>query len=113
MIIRIYGKTLETWKSYSERWHCEMITQEEISYIEYDSETGEIVGSGSEDFSPAREAQDIDYKWIYTWDGQKVNKGGHRWFDCRGTIKYRKSGKKGVMEYLKNKYNAELVQLRY
>lgn len=111
MTIRIYGKTLETWSHEDEKGR-KRIYQTEIAFKEIDAETGEIVEIGSEDFSPEREKQDIDYRWIYTWNGEKRNKGGHRWFDCQGSIKFRKSHKKALAEYLKNKYNAELVQLR-
>ena len=103
---------MEEWTSEDERGR-ERVTQREIAYQDINPATGELEGVGSEDFSPAREGRDIEYKWIYTWDGQKRNKGGHRWFTCHGTIKYRKSGRKAVQEYLKNKYHAEVVQLRY
>lgn len=112
-IIRIYGKVLNEWKNYSEKWHCDIAYQREYAYKDIDATTGEIVATGSEDFSAEREAREIEYKWIYTWNGQKRNKGGYRWFDCQGTIKYRKSGKKAVKQYLKMKYNAEEAQLRY
>ena len=51
--IRIYGKKLNTWKVPDEAGR-EIIRQYEFAYKEYDVETGDLVGEGSEDFSPER-----------------------------------------------------------
>ena len=45
-----------------------------IAYREYDSETGELVGVGSEDFSQARWKSEIEGRFIWTWDGERRNK---------------------------------------
>lgn len=111
MRIRIYGKILEVWTAEDARGR-EITTQTEIAYREYDSETGELLGSGSEDFSPARERSEIDCRWIWTWDGDRRNKGGKRWFECHGMIKYRKREKSEVKRYLENKYNSAALELR-
>lgn len=111
MILRIYGATVETWRSYDNRDRL-VVTQREICYREFDSDSGELVGTGTEDFSPARENLEIETRWIWTWDGKKRNKGGYRWFDNQGMIKYRKKDKKELKAYLKKRYKAEEVNLR-
>lgn len=111
MTIRIYGKTLNKWVSEDEEGR-KRITQLEIAYKEYDSETGELVGIGSEDFIPAREKSDLENRWVWTWDGEKRNKGGKRWFECYGNIKFRKNEKAEIKKYLKSKYKATELQLR-
>ena len=77
MKIRVFGKTLETWYDVDEKGR-KRISQKEISYKEYDADTGILCGAGSEDFSPERLANETVEKWIWTWDGKHVNKGGHR-----------------------------------
>lgn len=111
MKIRVYGKVLNIWCETDENGR-ERITQEEVAYKEYDTETMELVGTGSEDFSLERRRKEIEDRWIYAWDGQKRNKGGYRWFRCEGDIQFRKCEKKIVKEYLKKKYNAALIELR-
>lgn len=109
--IRIYGKTLEIWTALDERGY-ERITQREISYREYDSETCELVGFGSEDFSPEREKMELENRWAWTWDGERRNKGGKRWFEDHGLVKFRKSEKAEVKRYLQSKHDAVEIQLR-
>lgn len=111
MKIRIYGKTLEIWTAEDERGR-NRITQREISYHEYDSETGELVGAGSEDFSPERQKRELEDRWAWTWDGERRNKGGKRWFEDHGLVRFRKSEKAEVKKYLQNKYGAAELQLR-
>lgn len=116
--VRIYGNIVNTWKAwepviirgqYQER---ERITQYEIEYTEYDM-NGNVVATGTEDFSAERYNTTFKSQEVYTWDGKKLNKGGHRWFEYRGFIRYNASQRKALNQYLKNKYNeAELVQLR-
>ena len=107
--MRIYGKTLNTWTSIDEKGR-EVITQREIEYSEYND--GVLVATGSEDFSPERYRQEISEKWVWSWDGVKLNRGGHRAFEGMGRVKFRKSEKKEVIQYFKNKYQSALVQLR-
>ena len=109
--VRIYGKTLN-------EWHCwghedrELLVQKEIEYKEYDPETGELVGVGSEDFSLKR-LKSIKQHWIWTWDGQKRNKGGYRWFECQGLIKYRDSDWKDLKQLMAVRYpSAEVIEYR-
>ena len=109
--VRIYGKTLNTWESKDESGRMR-VTQYEVSYKDYDAETGSLVGIGSEDFSPERLRKQTEERWVYTWDGVRRNKGGYRWFDARGSLHFRKSGRKQLLRLFKSRYNAELVQLR-
>lgn len=110
-IVRIYGKVVNRWWGEDNKGRKTVI-QEEIEYKEYDAETGELRATGTEDYSPERRNKEVASHWVYTWNGEKRNKGGYRWFEDHGEISYRKSGKKALMQLLKNKYNAELVQLR-
>ena len=110
--IRIYGNTIFRWWGYDEVKDEVYVTQREIGYFDYDNYTGDIVGAGTEDFSTTRYNNEIRKRQIYSWDGEKRNKGDKRWFDCRGWITYRKSEAKAVKEYLKQKYNAAEIQLR-
>lgn len=112
--VKIYGKVINVWKHMEERngREIEVVTQREIEYTEYDL-TGNIVSVGTEDFSPERYKNEIAECYVYTWDGKRLNKGGHRWFDCEGLIKSQKYQRKYIKEYLNNKYkDSELVQLR-
>lgn len=110
--VRIYGKELNCW-TYEDENGRQRARQYEIEYKEYDTKTGEIVGAGSEDFSPERYNKEVKDAFVWTWDGVKLNKGGHRWFEQRGYIKYRRSEAKQVKEYMATKYaGVALVQLR-
>ena len=108
--IRIYGKELERWTAENERGR-EVMTQVEYAYRDY-SPKDEVIATGSEDFSAERNKTQTLTGWIYTWDGERRNKGGYRWFDCRGYFRIRKSDRKEFMELMKTRYNAELVEFR-
>ena len=115
--IRIYGKVVNTWKATEEytrngeTFERPVITQYEIAYKEYD-EDGNLVGIGTEDFSRER-YRTIDRKQIWTWDGQKRNKGGHRWFDYEGDVTCNLNQLAAVRKLMEKKYNkAAMVQLR-
>lgn len=107
--IRIYGKVLNRWLENISAYVDRMV-QIELEYNEYDVESGALVGTGSEDFSRKR-YESIIKPDIYTWDGEKVNKGGHKWWDYRGYVTINKTDRKALKQYMANKYNAE-VQLR-
>ena len=112
--VRIYGKELERWYVTDERGR-DICRQIEIEYKEYDIETGELVGAGSEDFSNQRYKDTLLLKMVWTWDGKKRNAGGHRWFEYSHTVKYIKGKGKEVKRYLKNYYKRaglEEVELR-
>ncbi len=113
--VRFYGKTLNVWNHTVNRngRKMQVAYQTEEAYKEYHLEDGAIAGAGSEDFSPERYKEEVAKYWVWTWDGKKYNKGGKRWFECMGLVKFRKSEKKLVKEYLKMRYpEAELIQLR-
>ena len=108
---RIYGKRLQEWTREDEQGRVRLV-QVEIEYKEYDEE-GDLVGAGSEDFSLERLHKTLaQNKLVYTWDGQKRNKGGHRWFDFQGYITFNKKQSKLIKDHLMRRYGAELVQLR-
>ena len=107
--IRIYGKVLNRWLENISEYVNRMV-QIELEYKEYDVESGELVGTGSEDFSRER-YESIIKPDIYTWDGEKLNKGGHKRWDYRGYVTINKTDRKALKQYMANKYNTE-VQLR-
>lgn len=84
--VRIYGKTVNTWKAYDEALGREVITQIEVAYDEYDYETAEKIGSGTEDFSSQR-ARDLKTYWVWTWDGKSYNQGARRKFEDHGSVR--------------------------
>ena len=81
----------------------------EVAYTEYRND-GSIKCTGTEDFSSKRWSSTA-IKSIYTWNGEKRNKGGYRWFDFQGNVRFSGSPKIVKMIY-KTKYNAELIELR-
>lgn len=106
--VRIYGKTLETWHD-----ECGRIVQYEIAYREFDATTGEIVGAGSEDFSTVRYRMSTTRAWVWTWDGRRRNRGGHRRFECRGYVTFRSSERTALRKYLRVKYpDADAIDIR-
>lgn len=111
-IVRVYGKVINRWYGEDNKGR-KITTQKEVEYKEYDAETGALRATGTEDFSPERWNKEVAEHWIYTWDGEKRNKGGHRWFEDRGRYVYRKSEKKALEQLMKTRYSdAEMVQLR-
>lgn len=107
--VRIYGKVVNEWHSFDEQGR-KVLTQQEIAYREYDAD-GEPKATGTEDFSIARRRY-IRSASVHTWDGQKRNKGGYRWFDYHGNVKYRGNGQ-ALRKVLEKEYpTAQLIQLR-
>lgn len=104
--VRVYGKNTYTW--YDEiTGHY---TQKEYEYREFDTVTGQLVGMGTEDFSSERYKNDVSEFWAWYWTGE-YNRGGHRKFEDYGFVKCRKSDRKNFREFLKNKYNTEVIRL--
>lgn len=98
--LRIYGKRKEIAPDY---W--------EIQYREY-REDGSLKMVGTEDFSTKRMCKYINAKCVFTWDGQKRNKGGKRFFDYHGIYRYTGSNKQ-LKAYIQTQYpKAELIDLR-
>lgn len=113
--VRLYGRELECWYVEDEKGR-KILKQIEFEYKEYDIETGDLVGYGSEDFSKERYLKTLLTKTAWIWDGFKRNAGGHRWFDMGRTVKYCKGKGKEVKRYLENYYkrvcNAQIVEMR-
>ena len=115
---RLYGKVINTWtaKEQFTDWNGnhrerDIITQYEIEFTEYNRD-GSIYRKGTEDFSRERYST-IQNKWVYTWDGHLLNRGGKRKFEDQGMIKYSRSQEKEVKKLLQAKYpGAEIIQLR-
>ena len=83
----------------------------EVEYKEY-REDGSLKGIGTEDFSTERWSA-IHWGFVYTWDGQRRNKGGHRWFDFEGS--YRTDDIKAFRKYMRalwNEQGIETVEVR-
>jgi hypothetical protein len=85
--LRTYGKILNYWNHYvsyemgGEMREESRVFQREVAYTEYDC-NGEKVLKGSEDFSNERYYGLKMYR-VWTWDGEKYNKGGNRWFEVQ------------------------------
>lgn len=101
--VRIYGQELESWWSKDEKGR-RFLRQIELEYKEYNIETGELVGAGSEDFSAQRYKETLLNKMVWTWDGEKRNAGGKRWFEYSHSVKYIKGKGEAVKRYLRNYY---------
>lgn len=107
---RIYGKVLESWEHEIAPGRVRTY-QVELEYKEY-NERGELVGVGSEDFSTERYFKELRGAWVWTWDGQKRNKGGYRWFELRCMTLYRRKEVKLVKEHYRRIYGAAAVDFR-
>lgn len=107
---RLYGDAINRWFSEDENGH-KHLTQIEVPYKEYD-EYGNIVATGTEDFSPDRYGSTIRTAWAWVWDGEKRNAAGQRWFRCLGMIRYRKTDARLVKLHLRHSYNAAVLDLR-
>lgn len=108
---KIYSGPVNCWYNKDDRGLTHLC-QIELPYKMYDADNNyELVADGTEDFSEDR-YRDIMTRLVYVWDGAKRNKGGHRWFNCFGYIRYHRKDTKTVKEYIKARYNAALVELR-
>lgn len=115
--MKMYGKSLRTWKRLETiNWQgkereIERVYQEELAYREY-NEAGEMIGKGSEDFSAER-LQNVKTYSVYTWNGEKYNKGGNRWFELAMRIKIELKNRKAAMEIMKKWFpDAAVIELR-
>jgi hypothetical protein len=96
--MKIYGKKREIAENYYE-----------VEYKEY-RQDGSLKAIGTEDFSTKR-YNNLEGRAVYTWDGEKRNKGGYRWFDYQGY--FRTDNLKELKNYMELKYNnAAMVQIR-
>ena len=108
--MRVYGKVVRSWTNVNERGH-DILVAKEVAYTDYDADWN-VVGTGTEDFSPARWKSDVIEKWVWAWDGSRRNAGGHRWFDCHGLWKVRKSDRKEFVAAVAKRFYAADVSLR-
>ena len=97
--VRLYLDVIETWKDEYGR-----MKQVEVAYNDYDVESGELVGVGTEDFSRER-YKTIITKLLWTWDGERRNAGGHRWFEYTGLdYKYIRGEGRKVKRFIQNAF---------
>ena len=97
--MRIYGKLNKISEGYFE-----------VPYKEYRPD-GSLKATGSEDFTADRLHSQTHYYSIRTWDGQRRNAGGYRWFEDQGS--FRVDSRQGLKEYAARQYpEAELIDIR-
>lgn len=80
--LKVYGKIINRWMHQDERGR-EVTTQVEVEYKEYDN-NGNLIRIGTEDFSRERWNDQTGFYFIWGWDGNRYNKGGHRYFERLG-----------------------------
>ena len=86
--LKMYGKTINCWehacvcKDGSEYMKP---VQYEVAYTEYDRD-GNVIRKGTEDFSADR-IKNVGHYIIWTWNGVKYNRGGHRFFEAQGSAR--------------------------
>ena len=82
-IIRVYTGSVKTLRK------CDPSTRQtgyyEITYKEYDAETGELVGEGSADFTGSRMSSELKKYLVQTYSG-RVNRAGGRMTETTGWI---------------------------
>lgn len=108
--MRIYGKILHTW-TYTDEQGRLRASQIEVEYRDW-NEAGQLIGTGSEDFSPERWKQATRSTYVWAWDGKSYNRGGHRAFEYQTHITYRRPEAKAVKAFYKALYKAEAIELR-
>lgn len=116
--VKFYGKTLNTWTHMVTRVWCgneeeiEQPSQYEIAYREYLA-TGEKIAEGSEDFSPGRKRTALKTYSVCTWDGEKRQSGGNRWFVEEMRVTINRTDRKAAMEIIRTWFpKAALIQMR-
>lgn len=104
--VKIYGSIKKVWISDDKR-----VAQSEVSYKEFRLD-GSLKQIGTEDFSTER-LHGLKHAMVWTWDGKRYNKGGHRWFEMQEFVWFDKDSRKELKAYLDSKYpDAELIQIR-
>lgn len=109
--MRLYRNEIRRNTAYDEKKGFPVVTYYEIRYVDIDSD-GLVTAIGYEEFTPERLKAATREKYLWTWDGKTYNKGGHRWFENCGLIRYKKNEAREIKQYFKNKYGAEAVELR-
>ena len=112
---KVYGKKLNVWKETvkaANGYEYDKTTQVELAYKTFDY-NGKVVGEGSEDFSVARMDNSLTYYEIWTWDGEKLNRGGYRWFECQRRVRINRSDLKKLKSVAAKWYpDAALIDIR-
>jgi len=57
----------------------------EVEYREYRPD-GTLKATGTEDFTSERWNKQAHMRFVYTWDGERRNAGGSRWFEHQTTV---------------------------
>ena len=74
-------------------------------------EDGTLKQTGTEDFTPERWNKQTHTRFVYTWDGERRNKGGQRWFEFEG--RFITDDPKAFKKYMQARYaDAALVEIR-
>jgi len=82
----------------------------EVYYGEY-REDGTLKQTGTEDFTVERWNKQTHTRFVYTWDGERRNAGGYRWFECQG--RFITDDPKAFKKYMQARYtDAKLVDVR-
>lgn len=121
MTIRIYGEILNTWTTTDENGKS-WPTQHEWSYKDYDSETGEVVGCGTEDIQCRLTHLGITSNWmgrmdsrtVYVWTG-KLYPSGNKVFHEAKTISFRPGDRATVValgKLARRWYEGQEIQIR-
>ena len=115
--IKLYGKTLNEWNHVVPvSWRGKTVeamrtVQVELAYTEYGAD-GRKVSVGSEDFSTER-LHGLKHYRVFTWDGEKRNRGGYRWFEERLCVRIDPKQRKRLADLCKVWFpNAALIELR-
>lgn len=106
--VRLYGNPVETWKDDKGR-----MTYVELEFTDYNIYSGEVVGTGTEQFSRDR-YKDVISRLIWTWDGSERRNDGTRWFHYTGkSVKYKRGDGRLVKVLVENWYaNDSAIDLR-
>ena len=101
MATRLYFQRVREWHaSEGEHGFINRLLQFEVRYKDY-NEQGELVGCGTEDFTPERWRDQTVGGWVYGWDGNRRNKGGHKWWEVISAVHYRRGERKAVIALYK------------
>ena len=97
--MRIYGKAKQISENYFE-----------VPYKEYRAD-GSLKQAGSEDFTTDRYSKQLHIYSIHTWNGEKRNAGGKKWYENCGC--YKVDTRDGLKEYAASIYpEAVEIQIR-
>ena len=88
--LKVYGKKINRWTAYDEQRGKEITTQVEVEYKEYDRD-GELIATGTEDFSKDRWDNEVRDYMMWAWDGETRGKVGQKLFRCLFYITIRRS----------------------